>query len=193
MLLSSCGKNESGTASNAETTTTTAQTTETVESTSGTTELTTEATSGTTSETSSEATTSEATPSEAATSSVTDAAPDPASTAADPAPSGETIDSVKKIAEAIGKTINISDVIPMAASMIGAEDGISFKVGGNKFEIYQFAAGHAKLKEAQSGSMVITLEGFGDMTTRCTANGNYVMIYITPDNAVIEAFQNLSL
>ena len=99
--------------------------------------------------------------------------------------------TVQTITEAIGKQIAITNISPMAASMIGAEDGISFKVNDNKFEIYRFDAGHDALKQAKSGSVTLNVSGFGEMAMNCTANGEYIMIYSNPDDAVIEAFKSV--
>lgn len=99
-------------------------------------------------------------------------------------------DSVQSIAETIGKSVQITDIQPMAASMIGAEDGISFKADGKKFEVYKFSSGSDKLKEAAGGSLTLSIQGFGDYSTKCTVKNDYVMIYDTPNDAVIEAFKN---
>lgn len=102
-------------------------------------------------------------------------------------------DSVVTITNEIAKTVNITDITAMAASMIGGEDGISFKVNGNKFEIYKFSSGHEKLKEAESGKVTLTLQGFGDYESLSAVNGDYMMIYSTADDAVIKAFRSYQL
>ena len=67
----------------------------------------------------------------------------------------------------------------------------TFKVDGNKFEVYKFAPGDAKLKEAESGSLTLNISGFGEYTMKCAVNGNYIMVYSDPDDAVIEAFKSV--
>ena len=62
----------------------------------------------------------------------------------------------------IGSQIDITDKSLMAAQMIGAEEETSFKYNGNKFEIYRFKDGDPKLEEAASGSIMLTIEGFGE-------------------------------
>lgn len=91
----------------------------------------------------------------------------------------------------IGSQIDITDIIPMAAEMIGAEEGTSFKYNGNKFEIYRFKDDDPKIELAKSGSITYTIEGLGDFTSQSAVNGNYMMIYDTPDDAVISAFNIL--
>ncbi|MBP0975264.1 MAG: hypothetical protein J6P20_04295, partial [Oscillospiraceae bacterium] len=102
-------------------------------------------------------------------------------------------DSVATIADEIGKTITITDITAMAGSMIGADEGISFKVDGKKFEIYKFPTGHEKLKEAESGKVTLTLQGFGDFKSLSSVNGDYMMIYSTANDAVVKAFQSYQI
>lgn len=91
----------------------------------------------------------------------------------------------------IGSQIDITDKSLMAAQMIGAEEGTSFKYNGNKFEIYRFKDGDPKLEEAASGSIMLTIEGFGEYESSASVNNNFIMIYNTPDDTVISAFNNL--
>lgn len=103
-----------------------------------------------------------------------------------------TIDSSSDYVDLIGKSIDITNVTKMAAEMIGAEEGTSFKYNGNKFEIYRFKADDPKIEQAKSGSLTYTIEGFGEFTSKSSVNGNYVMIYDTPEDKVIEAFEKIS-
>lgn len=91
----------------------------------------------------------------------------------------------------IGSQIDITDKSLMAAQMIGAEEGTSFKYNGNKFEIYRFKDGDPKLEEAASGSIMLTIEGFGEYESSASVNNNFIMIYNTPDDTVISAFNSL--
>ena len=101
-------------------------------------------------------------------------------------------ESTKEYVDYIGQQIEITDVITMAAEMIGAEEGTSFKYNGNKFEIYRFKSDDPKIEQAKSGSLTYTIEGFGEFTSKSSVNGNYVMIYDTPEDKVIEAFERIS-
>lgn len=91
----------------------------------------------------------------------------------------------------IGSQIDITDKSLMAAQMIGAEEGTSFKYNGNKFEIYRFKDGDPKLEEAASGSIMLSIEGFGEYESSASVNNNFIMIYNTPDDTVISAFNSL--
>jgi hypothetical protein len=95
------------------------------------------------------------------------------------------------LAEEIGKCLPITNLIPMAAAMIDAEEGVSFKVDGNKFEIYKYPANDEKLKDAESGSLTVSIQGFGEYTSKCAVNGCFVMIYETENSAVIDAFKKI--
>lgn len=90
----------------------------------------------------------------------------------------------------IGKDLEITDITKMAAEMIGAEEGTSFMYKGNKFEIYRFKADDPKIEQARSGSLTYNIEGFGEFTSNSSVNNDYVMIYDTPDESVIQAFNN---
>lgn len=105
-------------------------------------------------------------------------------------PTPTAIESTSDFVNAIGEKIDITDIIVMAADMIGAEEGTSFQFNGNKFEIYRFVDGDAKLSEASSGTLTLQLEGFGDYTMNSVVNGNYIMIYNVSDDNVIQAFIN---
>lgn len=94
--------------------------------------------------------------------------------------------------EIIGKDLEITKITTMAAEMIGAEEGTSFRYNDNKFEIYRFKSGDPKIEQAKSGSLTYTVEGFGDMTSKSSVNGDFVMIYGTPEDKVIEAFERIS-
>lgn len=92
--------------------------------------------------------------------------------------------------EIIGKDLEITNITKMAAEMIGAEEGTSFMYKGNKFEIYRFKADDPKIEQAKSGSLTYIIEGFGEFTSNSSVNGDYIMIYDTPDEDVIQAFNN---
>jgi predicted small lipoprotein YifL len=106
-------------------------------------------------------------------------------------PEAELPETTAEYAERISEQLEITDIMPMAASMIGAEEGTSFKYNGNKFELYRFNEGDPKLDEAASGSMTLTIEGFGDYEASTSVNGNYIMIYKNPDDTVISAFSSI--
>lgn len=101
------------------------------------------------------------------------------------------ITSTADIVSAIGQQIEVTDIIPMAAEIIGAVEGTSFKYNGNKFEIYRYNENDPKLTEASSGTITYTIEGFGDFSSNATVNGNCVMIYDTVDDTVIQTFLNI--
>lgn len=93
--------------------------------------------------------------------------------------------------EIIGKDLEITKITTMAAEMIGAEEGTSFRYNDNKFEIYRFKSGDPKIEQAKSGSMTYTIEGFGELTSKSSVNGDFVMIYDTPEDEVIQAFTSI--
>ena len=103
---------------------------------------------------------------------------------------GSGISSSKEYVDKIGGVIAITDIEDMAASMIGAEEGTSFKYNGNKFEIYQYKSGDPALAQAETGKMTISIGGFGDFDTFSSVNGNFVMMYDEKDDAVINAFDS---
>lgn len=102
-----------------------------------------------------------------------------------------SITSTSDFVSAIGQQIEITDIIPMAAEMIGAVEGTSFKYNGNKFEIYYYNENDPKLTEASYGTITYTIEGFGDFSLNATVNGNYIMAYDTVDDTVIQTFLNV--
>lgn len=65
--------------------------------------------------------------------------------------------------------------------MIGAADGVGFKLGEKKYEIYDFSNDPTKLEEASSGSLTLTVEGFGDYTSVALVNAKYVLLYHEED------------
>ena len=94
---------------------------------------------------------------------------------------------------AIGDILDITEITRMAADMIGAVDGTSFKYNGNKFEIYKYDNGAVAIADASDGTMTITIDGFAPMETASAVNGDYVMIYNEADAAVIDAFNSLNI
>lgn len=125
-----------------------------------------------------------------ATSEVTTAEATEPTTAAVTEPVTEIV-SVKNTAEyvaAIGERIEITDIIKMDASLIGAIDGTSFKYNGNKFEIYEFDENSDVLSEAHDGNITLNMAGFGEVTAESLVNGNFVMIYSVSDDNVSQAF-----
>lgn len=89
---------------------------------------------------------------------------------------------------AIGGRIEITDIIKMDASLIGAIGGTSFKYNGNKFEIYEFDENSDVLSEASGGNITLNMAGFGEVTAESLVNGNFVMIYSVSDDNVSQAF-----
>lgn len=90
----------------------------------------------------------------------------------------------------IGESIDITDITTMAASSIGALNGTSFMYNGNKFEIYRFDEEHSTLASAADGTVTINIAGWGEYSTNSSVNGEYMMIYSTVDETVIQAFNN---
>lgn len=166
-LLTACGSSESS--SKAETKSTTAATEIISESVSET-ETTTTA-----------ATTTEETTTTTAEETTTEATEAPAVVPA----------STEEYVKAIGEKIEITDTLTMAADMIGAVEGTSFKFNGNKFEIYKYNEGDPKLEAAASGSMTYEIEGFGEFTSQTVVNGEYVMLFQNEDSTVTDAFLSI--
>ena len=99
--------------------------------------------------------------------------------------------STEEYVKAIGEKIEITDTLTMAADMIGAVEGTSFKFNGNKFEIYKYNEGDPKLEAAASGSMTYEIEGFGEFTSQTVVNGEYVMLFQNEDSTVTDAFLSI--
>lgn len=104
-----------------------------------------------------------------------------------------TISSAEEYANAIAEKVSITGITPKAYEMIGAVDGIGFKHGDKKFEIYDFSNDKSKLDSAKSGTITYTLEGFGEFTSTAAVNGTYVLLYSEKDTDVINAFLNVKL
>lgn len=97
----------------------------------------------------------------------------------------ETAESLaKSIADKVGGT----DVIDTAAELIGATEGASFKLDGKKFEIYKFTD-KAKLEEAKSGKMKISIPLFGDFVINTVVNGSFVLMFETENSKVTNEFK----
>lgn len=173
-MLTACGDSDSSSASESKSTTTTTAATESVTETETTTTTTAETTAETT-------TTTEATTTTTAEETTTAATEAPAAAPA----------STEEYVKAIGEKIEITDTLTMAADMIGAVEGTSFKYNGNKFEIYKYNEGDPKLAEAASGSLTYEIEGFGEFTSQTVVNGEYVMLFNTEDSAVTDAFLSI--
>ena len=93
----------------------------------------------------------------------------------------------------IEKKISISDKSPKLGSMIGAEDkGTAFKYNGNSFELYRFPDGSSELEKAATGKYSFNIEGFGDFTMNSSVNKNFVLLYETPNDEVIDVFKSIS-
>ena len=99
--------------------------------------------------------------------------------------------STEEYVKAIGEKIEITDTLTMAADMIGAVEGTSFKFNGNKFEIYKYNEGDPKLEAAAAGSMTYEIEGFGEFTSQTVVNGEYVMLFQNEDSTVTDAFLSI--
>ncbi|MBQ7070635.1 MAG: hypothetical protein IJM87_05075 [Ruminococcus sp.] len=174
VMLASCGDSDSSSAPESKATTTTTAATESVTETETTTTTTAETTAKTT-------TTTEATTTTTAEETTTTATEAPAAAPA----------STEEYVKAIGEKIEITDTLTMAADMIGAVEGTSFKYNGNKFEIYKYNEGDPKLTEATGGSLTYEIEGFGEFTSQTVVNGEYVMLFNTEDSAVTDAFLSI--
>jgi hypothetical protein len=173
-MLTACGDSDSSSAPESKATTTTTAATESVTETETTTTTTAETTAETT-------TTTEATTTTTAEETTTAATEAPAAAPA----------STEEYVKAIGEKIEITDTLTMAADMIGAVEGTSFKYNGNKFEIYKYNEGDPKLAEAASGSLTYEIEGFGEFTSQTVVKGEYVMLFNTEDSAVTDAFLSI--
>ena len=103
--------------------------------------------------------------------------------------SGTTEDVVKDIS----KDVDVSEITPLAASMIGADEGIRFVSSGKRYEIYKFPHDSYFITDALDGSAVLSLNTFGDFEMNSSVNGDYVMLYNENDDAVIDAFMALDL
>lgn len=94
-----------------------------------------------------------------------------------------SFDRFEKILNENGYTI--TEKVPMAAQMIGGEEGIKYKTDSEKFELYRFNTSSDAYKKAkENGSL--TLEGFGDFPV--LVNGEYVLLIDNVDQKVIDAF-----
>lgn len=177
--LTGCGNKESSGSSASESA---------VETTAVTGEASTEPSSEPKSETTTQAITTDSTPIE----EVTAAEPETEiATEGEESPEAKLPETTAEYVEFIAEQLEITDILTMAASMIGAAEGTSFKYNGTKFELYRFNEGDPKLDEAASGSMTISIEGFGDYDSLASVNGNYVMLYKTADDVVISAFNSI--
>lgn len=95
--------------------------------------------------------------------------------------------TAKSIAETLSNKLDGENVIDMAGDLIGAIEGASFTLNGNKFEIYKFDD-KSKLEEAESGKLKITIEGFGDYEMNSVVNGDYVLLFDTKNSKVTKLF-----
>ncbi|MCL1819997.1 MAG: hypothetical protein FWG36_04990 [Oscillospiraceae bacterium] len=100
------------------------------------------------------------------------------------------VKSPLEIAQHLADSFGGTNVIQMAAEMIGADSGASFVVGEDKFEIYSFSD-TAKLDEAKSGTLTISFEFFGDIDMNATVNGNLVLLYETQNEQIINGFKGV--
>ncbi|HRR77065.1 MAG TPA: DUF5067 domain-containing protein [Ruminococcus sp.] len=105
--------------------------------------------------------------------------------------SGILPETTDEYVDYIGKSFEIENISQMFAGMIGAEEGTSFKYNDIKFEIYRFKGYEQILKEAAKGSVILQIEGLGEYETLSSVNGCFMMIYDTPDDKIIEAFESL--
>lgn len=169
--MTACGNSESPTSSENTTTTTT------------TTMATSEETTTTTTTAETTTTTEETTTTTELTSADTETTTEAVS---------NSITNTEEYVSAIGNEIEITDITKMAAEMIEAEEGTSFKFNDNKFEIYKYADGNPKLEEASAGSLTYEIEGFGEFTSSTVVNGNYIMLFNTEDEAVTNAFMSIT-
>ena len=94
------------------------------------------------------------------------------------------------IATTITNKLKGEKATSMAAEMIGAKDGASFKYNGQKYEIYLFDD-KAKIDQAKTGKFKFTLEGFGEFEMVSFVNGEYVMLCDKPEQKVIDEFNKI--
>lgn len=102
-----------------------------------------------------------------------------------------SITSSMEYAEKISDTIQINDIETKFGEMIGALDGCCFKYNELTFELYMFAENSEELEKAKQGVFSFTIEGFGDFTMNSKVNGNFVLLYNTENDDVIDAFYNV--
>ena len=79
----------------------------------------------------------------------------------------------------------------MEAEIVGAVQGIRFKLSNGQIELYVFEEGSDALKAA-TDNKILTLEGFGAFPAKI--NGKYAMMidYMGQTDAIIELFNSLS-
>lgn len=90
------------------------------------------------------------------------------------------------IISGIDKKVTIVNKTTKDAAAIGAVEGKEITVGANKFDIYKFD-NQSKLNEAKAGKMSVTSNG-STTSMNAKVNGNFVLLYKTADNKVIDAF-----
>ena len=104
----------------------------------------------------------------------------------------ETNDAVfEAFAAGLGRLgIDYEEVV-MEAEIVGAVQGMKFKLSDGQIELYRFEEGSDALKAA-TDNKVLTLEGFGAFPAE--VNGEYAMMidYMVHTDAIIELFNSLS-
>lgn len=97
-----------------------------------------------------------------------------------------SFNTIKKAFEDDGYTI--SEETEMAASMIGAKNGIKYKTDKGSLEFYEFDKTSEAYKKAETDG-IITLEGFGDF--EIVVNNGFAMMKTEYNEEAVKLFQAL--
>lgn len=108
-------------------------------------------------------------------------------------PAINSISTSQEYVEEIDKILSLDSTQDKIGSMIGAIDGYSFKYQDLSFEIYKYETGARELSDGVSGTITLTVEGFGDFTRSSVVNGNYLMIFEEANDDVINAFKSINV
>ena len=76
---------------------------------------------------------------------------------------------------------------PMAADMVGAEEGIKYTSDIGSVELYRFADGAEALSTG-----TVTLEGFGEMPIEIAGNYGLILSVENQEDEILSLFQTLS-
>ena len=108
-------------------------------------------------------------------------------------PVAESVISSKEYVDKIGEALSLDSTQEKFGALIGALDGYAFKYQGLSFEIYKYESGSQQLTDGSTGTIDLTLQGFGILTRRSVVNGNYLMICEESNDDVINAFMNVTV
>lgn len=97
-----------------------------------------------------------------------------------------SFDTIKKAFQDNG--YEISEETEMAASMIGAKNGIKYKTDKGSLEFYEFDKTSEAYKKAESDGL-ITLEGFGDF--EIAVNNGFAMMKTEYNDEAVKLFLSL--